>query len=99
MDLFNDVRAGHRDSARPLAARMRPRSLDGFAGQEHFLGEGKLLRRMLQADRLSSVLFYGPPGRGKTALAHLIAQQTKSRFVAMHPVAAGTKAVREVLAE
>src|SRR5437773_12029912 len=99
MDLFNDVRAGHRDSARPLAARMRPRSLDEFAGQEHFLGEGKLLRRMLQADRLASVLFYGPPGCGKTALAHVIAQQTKSRFVAMNAVAAGTKEVREVLAE
>jgi putative ATPase len=99
MDLFNDVRAGHRDGARPLAARMRPRSLDEFVGQEHFLGEGKLLRRMLQADRLSSVLFYGPPGCGKTALAHVIAHQTKSRFVSMNAVAAGTKEVREVLAE
>jgi putative ATPase len=99
MDLFNDVRAGNRESARPLAARMRPRSLDEFVGQEQFLGEGKLLRRMLQADRLNSVLFYGPPGCGKTALAHVIAQHTKSRFVSMNAVAAGTKEVREVLAE
>src|SRR4051812_39713549 len=99
MDLFQNVRARHREAARPLAARMRPRSLDEFVGQEHFLGEGKLLRRMLQADRLASVLFYGPPGSGKTALAHVIALHTKSRFVSMNAVAAGTKDVREVLAE
>ncbi|CAN5600688.1 replication-associated recombination protein A [soil metagenome] len=99
MDLFNDVRAAHRDAARPLAARLRPRSLDEFVGQEHFLGEGKLLRRMLLADRLNSVLFYGPPGCGKTALAHVIAKQTKSRFAAMNAVSAGTKEVREVLLE
>ncbi len=99
MDLFNDLKAGHRDAARPLAARLRPRNLDEFVGQEHFLGEGKLLRRMLLADRLSSVLFYGPPGCGKTALAHVIAMQTKSRFVPMNAVNAGTKEVREVLAE
>jgi putative ATPase len=59
---------------------MRPRSLDEFVGQEHFLGEGKLLRRLLQADRLSSVIFYGPPGCGKTALAHVIAQHTQCVF-------------------
>ncbi len=70
MDLFNALRTGHRDAARPLAARLRPRSLEEFVGQEHFLGEGKLLRRLLQADRLGSVSFYGPPGCGKTALAH-----------------------------
>jgi putative ATPase len=99
MDLFEPVRAGHREAARPLAARMRPRTLEEFVGQEHFLGEGKLLRRMLQADRLASVLFYGPPGCGKTALAHVIALATKSKFVAMNAVSAGTKEVREVLAE
>ena len=59
---------------------MRPRSLDEFVGQEHFFGPGKLLRRMLQADRLSSLIFYGPPGTGKTALAHVIAQHTQCRF-------------------
>src|SRR5829696_1068964 len=99
MDLFDEMRSTHRDRARPLAARMRPRTLDEYVGQEHFLGEGKLLRRMLLADRLSSVLFYGPPGCGKTALAHVIAMQTKSRFVPMNAVNAGTKEVREVLAE
>jgi putative ATPase len=59
---------------------MRPRSLDDFVGQEHFLGPGKLLRRMLLADRLSSVIFWGPPGTGKTALAHVIANQTRSHL-------------------
>jgi putative ATPase len=78
---------------------MRPRTLDEFVGQEHFLGPGKLLRRTLAADRLNSVLFYGPPGSGKTALAHVIANQTKSRFVPLNAVAAGTKEVRDVLAD
>src|SRR5437867_11029188 len=76
---------------------MRPRSLDEFVGQEHFLGSGKLLRRLLQADRLGSVIFYGPPGTGKTALAYVIAQQTKCHFRPLNAVAAGIKDVREVL--
>src|SRR6201982_1667473 len=86
-------------AAAPLAARMRPRTLDEFVGQDHILGPGKLLRRMLQGDLITSVIFYGPPGTGKTALAHVIAQHTKSRFRALNAVAAGTKEVREVLAE
>jgi putative ATPase len=99
MDLFAEHRAANRLQARPLAARMRPRTLDEFVGQEHFLGPGKLLRRMLLADRLSSVIFYGPPGTGKTALAHVIANHTKSRFKPLNAVAAGTKEVRELLAD
>lgn len=99
MDLFDDLREQNRNLARPLAARMRPRTLDEFVGQEHFLGEGKLLRRMLLADRLSSLVFYGPPGTGKTALAYVIAGHTKSRFKPMNAVAAGIKEVREVMAE
>ena len=99
MDLFDEMRSGHRERARPLAARMRPRALDEFVGQEHFLGEGKLLRRMLLADRLNSLVFYGPPGSGKTALAHVIANHTKSRFKPLNAVASGTKEVREVLTE
>src|SRR5256714_1929195 len=78
---------------------MRPRSLEEFVGQEHFLGEGKLLRRLLQADRLSSVLFYGPPGSGKTALAHVIAQHTQCIFRQVNAVAVGIKEVRELLDE
>ncbi|WP_246539508.1 replication-associated recombination protein A [Telmatocola sphagniphila] len=85
--------------ARPLAARMRPRSIQEFIGQEHFFGEGKLLRRMLLADRLNSLVFYGPPGTGKTALAQVIANHTKSRFVRLNAVNAGTKEVREILLE
>ena len=99
MDLFDDLRDENRLKARPLAARMRPRTLDEFIGQEHFLGPGKLLRRMLLADRLNSLIFYGPPGSGKTALAHVIANHTKSRFKPLNAVAAGIKEVRELLAE
>ncbi len=99
MDLFDDLRDENRLKARPLAARMRPRSLDDFVGQQHFLGEGKLLRRMLLADRLNSLIFYGPPGCGKTALAHVIANHTRSRFKPLNAVAAGIKDVRDVLTE
>ncbi len=99
MDLFNDLREENRLKARPLAARMRPRTLDEYVGQSHFLGPGKLLRRMLLADRLNSLLFYGPPGCGKTALAHVIANHTESRFKPLNAVAAGIKEVRELLTE
>ena len=78
---------------------MRPRTLEEFAGQEHFLGQGKLLRRLLQADRLGSEIFYGPPGSGKTALAHVIAQHTQCKFQQINAVAAGVKEVREILEE
>jgi putative ATPase len=99
VDLFDDLRQENRRGARPLAARMRPRTLDEYVGQQQFLGPGKLLRRMLLADRLNSLIFYGPPGSGKTALAHVIASHTKSRFAPLNAVAAGIKEVREVLAE
>ena len=98
MDLFDSARAAHRQDARPLAARMRPRTLDEYAGQAHFLAPGKLLRRMLQADRLGSLIFTGPPGCGKTALAHVVAQSTKSEFKPLNAVSATTKDVREILA-
>ena len=64
--LFEQAEADNLQRAQPLAARMRPATLDEFVGQQHFLGEGKLLRRLLKADRLGSVIFYGPPGTGKT---------------------------------
>ena len=99
IDLFRQAHDANLKKAQPLAARMRPRSLDEFAGQEHFLGEGKLLRRLLQADRLSSVLFYGPPGSGKTALAHVIANHTQCVFRQVNAVAVGIKEVRELLEE
>src|SRR6266849_3077714 len=78
---------------------MRPRSLEEFVGQEHFIGPGKLLRRMLQADRLNSLIFYGPPGTGKTSLAHVIPQHTHCRLCQINAVAAGIKDVREILEE
>lgn len=99
IDLFQKVHESNRKKAQPLAARMRPRAIDEFVGQEHFIGPGKLLRRMLDADRLSSIIFYGPPGTGKTALAHVIAQQTRCRFRPLNAVAAGIKEVRDVLQE
>ena len=96
-DLFQSAHEANVRRALPLAARMRPRTLDEFVGQEHFLGPGKLLRRLLQADRLSSVIFHGPPGSGKTSLAHVIALQTRCHFRQINAVAAGIKEVREFL--
>src|SRR5580704_12270891 len=83
----------------PLAARMRPRTIDEFAGQEHFLGPGKLLRRMLDADRLASAIFYGPPGTGKTSLAEVIARQTQREFVPLNAASCGVKELRAALDE
>lgn len=83
--------------AAPLAARMRPRTLDEVVGQEHFLGPGKMLRRLLQADRLGSIVFYGPPGTGKTSLAEVIARHTQCHFCPLNAVAAGIKELREIL--
>src|SRR6185503_21383633 len=67
-------------SSAPLAARMRPRTLDEYAGQSHILGPGHLLRRAIEADRIQSLIFYGPPGTGITSLAQIIAQHTKNKF-------------------
>lgn len=96
-DLFAASRLIRRNSAMPLAARMRPTTIEEFVGQQHILGPGKLLRRMIQADRLTSLIFYGPPGTGKTTLAQLIAKSTKCHFVEMNAAAVGVKEVREVL--
>ena len=98
-DLFAASESEHFRNAQPLAARMRPRSLEEFVGQQHFMGRGKLLERMLRADRLSSVIFYGPPGCGKTTLAHVIAQHTRCRFHALNAASATVKDVRAVLDE
>src|SRR3954453_9563724 len=97
MDLFGDIRKKNLARAAPLAVRMRPRTLEEFVGQGHFLGPGKLLRRMLEADRLTSVIFYGPPGTGKTTLAQIIAQYTKSHFEQVNAAAVGVKEVRAIL--
>ncbi len=81
----------------PLAVRMRPRNLDEFAGQRHFLAPGKLLRRMLDAGRITSVIFYGPPGVGKTSLARVVSGCTNSRFHYLSAPAASVKDIREVI--
>lgn len=82
----------------PLALRMRPRTPDEFVGQEHFFGPGKLLRRMMEADRLLSVIFYGPPGTGKTALAHLLARNTQAHWQEVNAAASNVKEIRELIA-
>jgi putative ATPase len=81
----------------PLAVRMRPKSIDEFVGQEHFAGEGKLLRRMLEGGAISSLIFFGPPGTGKTTLAKIIANHTKAVFESISAPAAGVKELRQVL--
>ena len=97
MGLFDRQEAENLERAKPLAARMRPQTLDEFVGQEHFLGAGKLLRRMLEADRLSSAIFYGPPGTGKTSLAELIARHTRCEFATLNAAASGVKELRSLL--
>ena len=98
-DLFAQSEAANFEQVQPLAARMRPTTLAEFVGQQHFLGEGKLLWRMLRARRLGSLIFYGPPGTGKTTLARLLANETASRFRQLSAVTSGVKEVREVLQE
>lgn len=97
MGLFDRQESGNLEKAKPLAARMRPQSLDEFVGQSHFLGEGKLLRRILAADRIGSLIFYGSPGTGKTSLAELIARQSNRRFESLNAASAGIKEVRAAL--
>ena len=80
----------------PLAARMRPKSLDEVVGQSHIIGEGRLLRRVIEADRLTNVIFYGPPGCGKTTLAEVVAQTTKRNFVRLSAVASGVADIRRI---
>ena len=99
MDLFTEQRKANRSRVTPLAVRMRPRTLDEFVGQQAFIGDGKLLRRMLEADRITSALFYGPPGTGKTSLATVIAAMSKAKFEQVNAASVGVKEIREVLSE
>ncbi|AZR73084.1 AAA family ATPase [Anoxybacter fermentans] len=97
MDLFSLSAQKKLKKEAPLAARMRPRTLDEFIGQEEIVGEGRLLRRAIQADRLTSMIFYGPPGCGKTTLARVIANTTQSEFETLNAVTSGVKDIREVI--
>ena len=98
-DLFEEAAQRFRASHAPLANRMRPRTLHTFVGQQHILGEGKLLRRAIEADQISSLIFFGPPGTGKTTLARIIANTTSSHFSALNAVLAGVKDIRVAIHE
>ena len=84
-------------ASQPLAARMRPESLEEFAGQKHLIGEGKVLRRLIASDTISSMIFWGPPGVGKTTLAQIIARQTRATFINFSAVTSGIKEIRQVM--
>jgi len=100
MDLFDYTDRENMMQTTPLAARMRPRSLDEFVGQEHILGEGKLLRRAIESDKLfSSIILFGPPGTGKTTLAQIIAAQSKAYFESVSAVLAGVADLRKVIVD
>lgn len=99
MDLFSFSKEQNLKKVAPLAVRMRPRNLDEFVGQEHILGKGKFLRRAIEADRIGSIIFYGPPGSGKTTLARVIANLTKSNFQSLNAVTAGVGDLRQIIKE
>ena len=94
-DLFDSIGKQHE----PLASRMRPRTLDEYIGQDHIVGKGRLLRRAIAADQLTSVIFYGPPGSGKTTLARVIANHTKSNFITLNAVLTGVADIRKAISE
>ena len=98
-DLFDQAAAERMAQDAPLAARMRPRTLAEYIGQEHIVGPGRLLRRAIEADQLGSLIFYGPPGTGKTTLAQVIANTTRAHFIALNAVLSGVKEIREAVAE
>jgi putative ATPase len=99
MELFEEPSREVSPAHAPLAERMRPSTLQEFVGQSHLFGEGKLLRRAIEQDRLTSMILWGPPGTGKTSLAQVIAKQTRAHFVALSAVLAGVKEIRGVIAE
>ncbi|MBR6237717.1 MAG: replication-associated recombination protein A [Lachnospiraceae bacterium] len=97
MDLFDYMRESNKEKESPLAARLRPRTLDEIVGQQHIVGKDKLLYRAIKADKLSSLIFYGPPGTGKTTLAKVIAGTTSSEFKQINATTSGKKDMEEVV--
>ncbi len=97
MDLFEYMRSANMEKESPLAARMRPVTLDEVVGQQHIIGKDKLLYRAIKADKLSSIIFYGPPGTGKTTLAKVIAHTTSGEFTQINATVAGKKDMEEVI--
>jgi len=97
-DLFDYARGQRQHSNAPLAVRMRPTTLDEFVGQDHIIGPGRLLRRAIEADQLTSIILWGPPGSGKTTLANIIANNTKRHFSRLNAVTSGVKELRELIA-
>lgn len=97
MDLFSSAISDAKNESEPLAVRMRPRTLDEFEAQDQIVGPGSLLRRAIEADRLQSLILYGPPGSGKTTLASIIANMTKANFVTLNAVMAGVADIRQVV--
>lgn len=99
MDLFDIANAKNNNSLKPLAERVRPETLEEYIGQEHLLAKDKMLYRAIITDNISSAIFYGPPGVGKTTLARIIANQTKANFIELSAVTAGTADVRKIVSE
>ena len=99
MTLFDKVKTDREKntSGAPLADRMRPLTFDEFVGQKHLVGKGKVLREIIENDRLNSMIFWGPPGSGKTSLARIIARKTKSKFISFSAVASGIKQIKEIM--
>ncbi len=94
LSLFDD-----RKQSAPLASRLRPESLEEYVGQRHLIGRGKILRRLIETDQVSSMIFWGPPGVGKTTLARIIAKQTQAEFVEFSAVTSGIKEVKAVMSQ
>ena len=99
LNIFDYMRNNDMEKEAPLAARMRPRTLEEIVGQEHIVGKDKLLYRAIRADKISSVIFYGPPGTGKTTLAKVIANSTSAEFTQINATVAGKKDMEEVVAK
>lgn len=97
MDLFDYMRESRSANSAPLAERMKPKRIEDFVGQSHIMGEGKLLRRLIQTDQLTSIILYGPPGCGKTSLAKVVAATTGAYFESVNAVTSGVKELREVI--